>query len=559
MLPPNTMPPPTSAFGTLVWRVLLHGACCATLTTSAWAVDFIYTVQPGDHPWNIAQRFLRRPALAQDLYRLNRIPNDRRIAPGTRLRIPEAWLRLQTDRVQMVGADGDVRVQTAGGEARAALAGEWLLASARLLTGATGSARLEFGDGSRVLLLRDSELLLREVAVRTLGSSRQISLQLLRGGMENDVQPQASLPGRFEILTPAATAAVRGTQFRVHVGPAQATTTTARTEVLEGSVAVANPAGEVLAAAGQGTVAATGRPPAAPVPLLPPPDLSALPARIERLPIDLPLAPLAGATAYRTQLSPGTSFGFAASDEHTTAPRVRARDVVDGSYVLRVRGIDAQGLEGHSAEQLLVVHARPEPPLLIEPASDAAVAQERPLLRWTQRGDELRYRVQLRAEDGRLLADQVVPGGSLQAEALPPGLYTWRVAAQHPHLGEGPWSDTQGFRRVPAAPGAIDAPAPQAGALTLRWLAQPGAARYQLQLARDASFEPLLQDTRTEVAQHALQGLGPGTYHVRVRSLAADGYAGPWGSAQTFTVPEPEPPARDWRPWLLLVPLLLLF
>lgn len=557
------MPPPIPAFGTLAWRVFLHVACCAAVSTSACAADFVYTVQPGDHPWNIAQRYLHRPALAQDLFRLNRIVDDRRIRPGTRLRIPETWLRLQTDRVQLVAADGEVRVQAADGGARAAVVGEWLLASARLLTGATGSARLEFGDGSRVLLLRDSELLLREVALRALGSSRQISLQLLRGGMENAVQPQASLPSRFEILTPAATAAVRGTQFRVHVRTALAAgavgATSARTEVLEGSVAIANAAGQVLAAAGQGSVAAADQAPAAPVPLLPPPDLSALPARIERLPIDLPLPPLDGAVAYRTQLSPGDRFLVAASDENSTAPRVRARDVDDGAYVLRVRGIDAQGLEGRSAEQLLVVHARPEPPLLIEPAADAAVAQERPLLRWTQQGDELQYRVQLRAGDGRMVADQVVRGGSLQAEALAPGPYTWRVAAQHPRIGQGPWSDVQQFRRVPAAPGAVDTEAPQAGALTLRWPAQPGAARYQLQLARAASFEPLLQDTTTAVAQHPLQGLQPGTYHVRVRSLAADGYAGPWGSAQTFTVPEPEAPARDWRPWLLLPLLLLVF
>ena len=44
--------------------------------------------------------------------------------------------------------------------------------------------------------------------------------------------------------------------------------------------------------------------------------------------------------------------------------------------VLRVRGIDAQGLEGLSAERTLVVHTQPEPPLLMDPAPEAATTAQ---------------------------------------------------------------------------------------------------------------------------------------------------------------------------------------
>ncbi|MEO8729444.1 MAG: LysM peptidoglycan-binding domain-containing protein, partial [Rhodoferax sp.] len=62
----------------------------------AMAADFIYTVQPGDHPWNLAERYLKRPSLALALRQRNQIADDHRIPPGTQLRIPKDWLKLES-------------------------------------------------------------------------------------------------------------------------------------------------------------------------------------------------------------------------------------------------------------------------------------------------------------------------------------------------------------------------------------------------------------------------------------------------------------------------------
>ena len=91
----------------LAWRVLLlcvlaQGSCPAQA-----ADEFVYTVQDGDHPWNIAQRYLKDPTDGLRLTRLNRIPDDRRIQPGTQLRIPVAWLKLQTTRVWVLAVRGE--------------------------------------------------------------------------------------------------------------------------------------------------------------------------------------------------------------------------------------------------------------------------------------------------------------------------------------------------------------------------------------------------------------------------------------------------------------------
>jgi hypothetical protein len=532
-------------------RTGLLGLVLLGLMPAAQAGDFVYTVQPGDHPWNLAERYLKSPSLALALRQRNQIADEHRIPPGTKLRIPKEWLKLESTQVLLLAVVGETTLRRGTSPARAAVAGEQLQAPSELHTGPDGSATLQFADGSRVLVRRDSELQLQTTQKSLLGQASIVALSLLQGSVENQVTPVGHSGGRFEIRTPAAIAAVRGTQYRV-VTDGQ----TMRTEVVTGAVQVANATGQVTAQAAQGTVAQSGSRPAAPIALLPTPSLEGLPETIERLPIAWPIQPLAGASRYRTQLAATTEFSAMLSDEVTDAARIRVRDIEDGSYALRVRGIDAQGLEGLSAERRLVIHTQPEPPLLIDPAPEAATTAARPSLRWTQGDASLQYRVQL-SVDGKPVDEQVVASASAQPpQDLPPAIYQWRVAAIHPTKGQGPWGDTQPFRRVLPGPG-VEIPQPQDGSLTLRWSAQPQTARYHLQVARDDSFNITLADADTETSQFSLKDLQPGPHYVRVKATGTDGYTGPWGSTQTFVVPQ-APPSR-WGLLLLLIPALAIF
>lgn len=536
------------------WRCLVIGTGVGLLLgANTQAADFLYTVQPGDHPWNLAQRFLKNPLSGGRLLQLNRIADDRRVMPGTTLRIPQEWLKLQTTQVRVVAVYGDIIHKTKGIE-RGLQLGDLLTSPSSLRTGPTGSATLEFADGTRVLMRRDSELEIRQAQQRVLGNVSLVQLFLLHGSLENQVTPLGDSGGRFEIRTPAAVAAVRGTQFRV-----QARGSELRTEVIGGVVNVFNSAGQVNTTAGKGAVAHGGQAPdAVPSKLLEAPSLAGLPERIERLPIDVPLHALPGATSYRTQLAPDAQFNVLVSDEAYGAPRIRARDVEDGTYMLRVRAIDARGLEGLSSERALVVHARPASPVQIEPAPQAVLESARPLFRWAQGDARWRYRLQIMsASDQTLVDDQVVEGGATvqPAKDLMPATYQWRVVAIHPEKGPGPWGDFQTFRRVLPGPG-VEALQVSDETTTLRWPAQQEVARYHLQVARDSDFGTNVVEAWPSVAQFDVRTLTPGSYHVRVQTISSDGYTGPWGRSQSFVVAEP---AADWRPLLLLLPLIGIF
>jgi hypothetical protein len=77
-----------------------------------------------------------------------------------------------------------------------------------------------------------------------------------------------------------------------------------------------------------------------------------------------------------------------------------------------------------------------------------------------------------------------------------------------------------------------------------------GAARYRIQVARDAKFvAPLHDEDGLTAAGHTIADLAPGEYWWRIQSVRADGDRGPFGDPQAFELralpADPDPPALD--------------
>ncbi|MCB2044092.1 MAG: FecR domain-containing protein, partial [Rhodoferax sp.] len=533
---------------------LLLGLLAATAPVPGLAADdapatLALTLRPGDTLIGIGERYLEQPGRWVDLARLNRIRDPRRLRPGAALQIPLDWMRWQALPVEVVHVHG--AVQGPGGPLAP---GMRLSQGDRFDTGADGILTLRFAGGATAVFAPQTRAALGASREAPLGGVRATRIDLDQGAVETTVQPLATPESRFDVKTPRVVTAVRGTRFRVAQEPSAS-----RHEVLEGRVAAQGAAPQPVEI-GQGSgLRAEGGQLGAVVPLLPPPDLSAVPARIERTSQLLQVAPLPGAVAWRWQVATDGAFVQRLQDVQTREPRWLLAGLPDGDYQLRVRAADAQAIEGNDAQMTFAVRARPEAPLQLSPPAGASVVSGT-ALRWTQVAGAPAYRLQVArdAQFSDLVLDRsdLATGHLAPDPALAPGLYHWRLATQRPDGSHGPFGDASSFTVL--EPSAVAPPQLGTDGLRLAW-SGPAGFQHQVQVARSPDFAQPLLDRQVPGASLTLPDPAPGRYHVRTRLVLPDGSQGPWSSTQQFDVPAPpEPPSHPWYLLLLLLlPLLL--
>lgn len=523
----------------------------ALLPLTAPAQDWIYRVQPGDNPWSLTQKFLDGARYWPRLQQYNNIRDPLRMAPGTVLRMPVAWLRAEPAEARVLAVNGSASVTRMGLAEHPLAPGAGVRAADLLRTAAGATLELQFADGSRLRLFDDSELRIQRHVRFANTDMVDVRVQLLRGRSESLARSVIGTGGRFEIETPAAVTSVRGTHFRVNNSQAESSS-----ELLEGRLQVAGSAAAVNLGPRTGTVVLVGRPPAEPTPLLPAPDLSALLPEVERSPMNFVLPNLAGAIGYRLQIADRADFSTLLHDSVSPTTNLRAQPLPDGDYHLRVRGIDVHRLEGLDAIARVRLNAQPEAPLLMEPPPGARLVEARPTFRWAKVEGADRYHFELASDAGfhAPLIDRADLTGAefTPAAELPLGAYVWRVTAAD-RDGRGPRGPAQRLQRIPQPP---EMAPPQFGEnqIALRWEAAAADVRYRVQVSPDARFASLLLNATTDAPQALLDRPPPGTYHVRVQMLFADGGEGPFGRVQRFEIAAPPEPSR----WRLLAPLLLL-
>ena len=544
------------------WRILIHTVAMIMLlgiSAPRLAIAeqyWVYTVRPGDTIWDLTERYTTDVLNWQRIQRLNNIPDgpDRRVKPGTRLRFPMSLLKHQPASAQVTQLHGEVSlIRAADTTPVPATADSELHSGDRILTGAGSSLVIRFADGSELLVSAHSDIVLDSLSA--FGSTGMVDTRIrLQGGqIDTQVIPSRGPGSRYEIITPAAVAAVRGTDFRVS---ADSDAPVTRSEVLRGKVEVAGAGASQQVPAGFGTVAKSGEPPTVPTPLLPAPDLSSVKILQQRLPLSFDWTPTPKAHGYRYQIAPDEHFKLLLADDTTPTNRAFWKDLPDGEYVLRVRAIDADRLEGFNATLRFQVAARPEPPLPMGIVDAVVVREAQPQFSWSQPEGITTYHLQIAADADfeQLLSDQpkLMRLDYTPDTALQPGVYYWRLASVDAQHKQGPYSDAQRFeyKSVPASPD-IEEPALDKNNLSLRWQSAGPGLQYHFQFAADPDFNEIIIDRTATEAGLDMHRPASGNYYFRVQAIDDSGYAGPYGKTQKIQVP----PGSYWP---LLVPLGLL-
>ncbi|MEA5113364.1 MAG: FecR domain-containing protein [Geobacteraceae bacterium] len=161
------------------------------------------------------------------------------------------------------------------------------------------------------------------------------------------------------------------------------------------------------------------------------------------------------------------------------------------------------------------------------------------------------------AEGKELLQDKVYPVKEpATATGLKDGRYFIQAASIDGQGIEGPASPAVEITvRTHPLPPFVQTPSEGAkhrgNTLKFKWLQVQDAKRYQFQTAADREFREAAaytEETGDTEFSHRFSEFG--TFYFRVRSVAADGYAGAWSDAVSFTIAPPPPSPEMEKPAL---------
>lgn len=428
------------------------------LSSPGLAEDFLeITVKEGDCLIRIGQDYLDNPTQWREVARINQLKNPDLIYPNQVIVIPVRLLKGTSSDGVAVFVKGHVRVREKNSE-------EWrqlhlhdrVREGSIIETGDGSAAEIEFSDGSSCF--QQSNTLLGFPVMRKKGDRYEQRLSLHKGRTISKIRKATGREPRFEIETPSAVCAARGTAFRASVDDDKNT----RMEVLDGSVEVKSIAGKEIILTGEGTIVRQGEPPAKPRKLLPPPRVIQTSVPADKLPLRFVVDSVQGSIAHRIAITVDKD-GRDAVYEHIVGrdEGIEVKGLADGVYYLHALSIDEVGLEGLPSEPT-EIHVRMHP--------------------------------------------------------LPPTV-------------EAP----------------IDGSEYGAGEISCSWEAVKEAVSYQFQIARDASFDRIIDEKSsvygTNVTTHVLDH---GTYFFRLRSVSENGYQGAWSETISFTIaPPPRVPTAE--------------
>jgi hypothetical protein len=411
-----------------------------------------------------------------------------------------------------------------------------------------GNAVLEFADGSLMQLAESTVLNLQRVnKFNQTGIADSESL-LKQGRAETKVKARGT---RFEISTPSASSAVRGTEFRTSVDPVDPDRS--RVEVLAGVVGVSGGGQTRELQAGYGTAISKDSAPEPPVKLLPAPEFK-LPEEYSReFPVVFRWKPVSGAASYRLQVWLADQE-IAIIDETTQLPAFSTNSLADARYAARLRAIDETGIEGLENSLDFELDAQPQPPAVISPTEGQVVRTELPEFEWAKpsNADSFRFEMSTDPEFKNLLSSvHGVESTHFTPKELAPGTYFWRLASLSGRE-QGPFGHGSMFILRPAP----DAPAVSTEgdekALTIRWSPAREGQHYRLQVAKDEAFREVLVDEQLDSPEWQMERPKSKVFF-RVQVIDVDGFQGAWSLPQRI-----DPPPLPWYIQILPVAIVLL-
>lgn len=509
----------------------------------------IHMVVAGDTLFDLSRKYLDDSARWREFLLINEIKNPRRLVPGSELRIPQA----ASPSATVIFTNGEVTLLTDRSITGKPIAvGDKLAEGTKVNVGENSYLSIQFADGSIVRAHSNSVLQLRKV--RELGADanarpKQTSriLELERGGLNISVIPQATNPSKklkkntFEVVTPMAVAAVRGTHFDVSVSDSNTTSgvTQGRVNVRQSSQQGKAPVKHALLETGNGINVDSNGQLGKVRPLLAAPDLSRIPDEIsDSFQFTLDWLPVANAASYRVRIAGDADMQQVLRNITPKSANSRIFGLPDGSYMLGIRAVDNDGVIGFESVKTVSIKSHPAYPLYLQPLYQQTVGASVGL-ECTTVTEASAYHLQIaKTPDFTspvIDADQL-SNCSYHTDTLENGQYFWRVASkvrtENGQFQHGPFSKPSKFE-VNTNFSTLDA----SNSNNIYWIEEPELS-FTSQISKDETFSNIVQEKVSQQQTIALDNLSTGIYYIRLQAKNAGGITSPFSASHKVEIKE---------------------
>ena len=230
----------------IAWLVTFSSANYAQEYATQQNLDWHYTIRPKDTLPSISDRLLKPQHTWSSVAHYNHIKDVERLQVGSILKLPITWLKHQPIPAKVIEFDGVALIKRRQNTRYNPVSHNNLLYVGDELLTREGYVIIEFANESQLRLDERSHLIFNKLSNYQSIGMVDTRMRLGRGGLSTQVSPLTK-GSRYEISTPSAVAAVRGTEFRLRTNPMGTAL-----EVLEGTVEFIHKHGKELIEHGNG-------------------------------------------------------------------------------------------------------------------------------------------------------------------------------------------------------------------------------------------------------------------------------------------------------------------
>ncbi|MDX1451313.1 MAG: FecR domain-containing protein [Oleiphilaceae bacterium] len=500
---------------------------------STTSPDWHYTMRPADSLQSVANKLLARQHSWSDLVRYNQIDDITQIQPGAILRIPVDWLKFQPKPASTLSTTGSVLIKKSRDSRFQVLKAGMNVHVGDEIATRQGTALIRFADGSLLRLEADSVLVFNKLSHYGQTGMVDTRMRLKKGALSTEVSPMVK-GSRFEITTPSAVAAVRGTKFRLKTDGPSSTI-----EVTEGQVAFSHEHGSTVVNGGEGARIHQQKSQIERVPLKPAP-APQFAGTVQDLPATLAWES-PEAAKYRYQLTDDKGQKRL-RDATLSKPEAELDNLRNGEYVVAMRAVDDKGFEGLESKTPIKVDLQADIAELLAPSDGSTLDYARPQFRWSLSDETTLARLEIARDPAfsELVTDYefATTDKTLLDRELAPGTYYWRVAS----LVDGSQESYSPVRTLSIRGKlklvkilSVNYLDNQVG---LFWNSVKEAQGYRLQISDSSLFNNILKEETIGKTSAHLK-LTPGKrYFARVKGLGSELYQAEYGPVKELYIPE---------------------